>query len=35
VIYPSSSLSQRPGVSLATVMGPGCFHEEGTTFGHE
>jgi len=22
-------------LSLASVMGPGCFHEEGTTFGHE
>ena len=23
------------GVSLASVMGPGCCHEEGTTLGHE
>src|SRR5262245_913541 len=22
-------------LSLASVMGPGCCHEEGTTFGHE
>ena len=24
-----------PYMSLASVMGPGCFHEVGTTLGHE
>jgi len=31
----SGSVASAAGVSLASVMGPGCCHEEGTTLGHE
>jgi hypothetical protein len=32
---PLTWLAALPLVSLASVMGPGCCHEEGTTLGHE
>jgi hypothetical protein len=32
---PDTRLRLPSRVSLASVMGPGCCHEEGTTLGHE